>query len=113
MQLRAILSLVNFAAIGAAIVILLAFPQVAGYAVYVLLPWIFVSLGLMYSPWANRTVGASPASSGVSVSSDAPLSSSSGHVHASSIGFCMYCAAPLEPGTARCPACGRALPHFS
>jgi len=111
MQLRLLLTLVNFGSIGAAVVILLLYPQWAGDAFYLLLGWMFVSLALIYSPWASRSVGT--AGAGPTLSADAPLSASSGHVHASSLGFCMYCAAPLEPGTARCPACGRALPHFS
>ncbi|MCI4338855.1 MAG: hypothetical protein L3J68_00785 [Thermoplasmata archaeon] len=114
MQLRTLLTLVNFATIAAAVAVLLAYPQWAGYAFYILLGWMFVSLALIYSPWANRRVGpAASAGPGLGVSPDAPLSAGSGHEHASSIGFCMYCAAPLEPGTARCPACGRSLPHFS
>lgn len=114
MQLRTLLTLVNFATIAAAVAVLLAFPQWAPDAFYVLLGWMFASLVLIYSPWAGRRVGSAAAPpSGPGISRDAPLATSSAHEHASSIGFCMYCATPLEPGTARCPACGRALPHFS
>jgi len=112
MLIRTLLTLVNFATIAAAVGVLLAYPQYAGIAFYVLLGWMFGSLALIYSPWANRRVG-SGATTGVRPASDAPLSASSGHEHASSIGFCMYCAAPVEPGTARCPSCGHSLPHFS
>jgi hypothetical protein len=112
MQLRTLLTLVNFATIAAAVGVLLAYPQWAGDAFYLLLGWMFASLALIYSPWANRRIGG-PAGVGFGVSPDVPLAAGSGHEHASSIGFCMYCAAPLEPGTARCPACGRSLPHFS
>lgn len=113
MQLRMVLTLVNFGTIAAAVVVLLRYPQWAGDAFYLLLGWMFASLALIYSPWAARSVGAPRPGSGPSVSPDAPLATSSGHVHSSSLGFCMYCAAPLEPGTPRCPACGRSLPHFS
>ena len=112
MLLRTVLTLVNFATIAAAVGVLLAFPQYAGPAFYVLLGWMFVSLALIYSPWANRRVG-SGASSGFGISADAPLGGSAVHEPASSIGFCLYCAAPIEPGTARCPACGRSLPQLS
>jgi hypothetical protein len=113
MQLRTLLTFVNFGMIGLAVVVLLAYPQWAGDAFYLLLGWMFGSFVLIYSPWGARPVGGSTATPSISVSPDAPLSASSGHEHASSIGFCMYCAAPLEPGTARCPSCGRSLPHFS
>lgn len=113
MQLRTVLTLFNFGAMAAAIAVLLLEPQWAGPAFYVLLGWMFVSLALMYSRWATRPIGGSSSLGGATLSPDAPLAASAGHVHSSSLGFCMYCAAPIEPGTARCPACGRALPHFS
>jgi hypothetical protein len=112
MLLRTLLTLVNFATIAAAVGVLLAFPQYAAFAFYVLLGWMFASLALMYHPRASRPVSVAGPSR-VSVSSDAPLLSGAGHEHASSLGFCMYCAAPLAPGTDRCPACGRTLPHFA
>jgi hypothetical protein len=115
MMLRTLLTLVNFACIAAAIGVLYAFPQYAALAFYVLLGWMFASFALMYHPWASRSVSMPTRSgvggSGVGLSADSPLSSA-GHEHASSIGFCMYCAAPLAPGTDRCPSCGRTLPHF-
>ncbi|MGA9840182.1 MAG: hypothetical protein WBS16_07095 [Thermoplasmata archaeon] len=114
MMFRTLLTLVNFATIAAAVAVLLIYPQYAAIAFYVLLGWMFASLALMYHPRASRPVTASAsAPSGLTVSADSPLSSSSGHEHSSSIGFCMYCAAPIPPGTVRCPACGRSLPHFS
>jgi hypothetical protein len=112
MMLRTLLTLVNFATIAVAIGVLLVFPQYATVAFYVLLAWMFVSLALMYPPRGSRPVS-TPSGPGLSVSSESPLASSAGHEHASSIGFCMYCAAPLAPGTDRCPACGRILPHFA
>jgi|HubBroStandDraft_1064217.scaffolds.fasta_scaffold02229_8 hypothetical protein len=112
MLLRTLLTLVNFVAIAAAIGVYYAFPQYATIVFYILLGWMFASFALMYHPRANRPVSsANP--SGMTVSADSPLSSSAGHEHASSIGFCMYCAAPLAPGTDRCPSCGRTLPHFA
>jgi hypothetical protein len=113
MMLRTLLTFVNFGSIAAAIGVLLLYPQYSGIAFYVLLGWMFTSLALVYSPLSSRRVGGTATAPGTTVSADAPLSSSTGHEHASSIGFCMYCAAPIEPGTARCPACGRSIPHFS
>jgi hypothetical protein len=110
---RTLLTLINFATIAAAISVLLLYPQYSGIAFYVLLGWMVGSLALVYSPWANRPIGSGKPGATPPTASDAPLAASSGHVHASSLGFCMYCAAPIEPGTARCPACGHSIPHFS
>jgi len=112
MLLRTVLTLVNFATIAAAVAVLLAFPQYAGVAFYILLGWMFASLAMIYSPWANRRVG-SGASSGLGVSAEVPLPTDPSHPPSSSIGFCIYCAAAIEPGAGRCPACGRSVPHFS
>jgi hypothetical protein len=120
MQLRTLLTLVNFGTIGAAVVVLILYPQWAPYAFYLLLGWMFGSLALIYSPWAARPVGgaapaggASPSAAGMGPGAGTPLAAGPAHEHSSSIGFCLYCAAPVEPGTARCPACGHLLPHFS
>ena len=112
MLLRTVLTLVNFSTIAAAVGVLLAFPQYAGIAFYLLLGWMFASLAMIYSPWASRRVGSS-APPGLGVSADAPLASAAGPAPSNPIGFCIYCAAPIEPGAGRCPACGRSLPHFS
>jgi hypothetical protein len=110
---RTALTLVNFGTIAAAICVLIFLPQYSGIAFYVLLGWMVGSLALVYSPWANRPIGGG-ADVGPPATTPGPaLSSASGHVHSSSLGFCMYCAAPIEPGTARCPTCHRTLPHFS
>ncbi|HTW39547.1 MAG TPA: hypothetical protein VMF04_01635 [Thermoplasmata archaeon] len=109
---RSVLTLVNFATIGVAIAVLIFFPQYSAIAFYVLLGWMVGSLALVYSPWASRPIGGG-APPGPASADTTPLSAATGHVHSSTIGFCMYCAAPIEPGTARCPACHRALPHFS
>jgi hypothetical protein len=110
---RTALTLVNFATIGAAIGVLIFLPQYSGIAFYVLLGWMVGSLALVYSPWANRPIGGDAAVVAAATPDGSPLGASSGHVHSSTIGFCMYCAAPIEPGTVRCPACHRTLPHFS
>lgn len=113
MQLRTLLTLINFGTIGAAVVVLLVYPQWAGYAFYLLLGWMFGSLVLIYSPWASRPVGRpNPPVGSTAPGTGGPLGSTP-PAHSSALGFCVYCAAPVEPGTARCPACGRALPQFS
>ncbi|MGI0071418.1 MAG: hypothetical protein ACRECT_05060 [Thermoplasmata archaeon] len=113
MLIRTLLTLANFGTIAVAILVLLTYPQYASIAFYVLLGWMFASLALMYSPWASRRVRTSATAPGPSISGDAPLASTAHAQHASSVGFCIYCAAPVAPGTARCPACGRTLPHFA
>jgi uncharacterized membrane protein len=110
---RTALTLVNFATIAVAIGVLFLLPQYSGIAFWVLLAWMIGSLTLVYSPWANRPIGGGPVLPPSTTTDGPSLSAASGHVHSSTIGFCMYCAAPIEPGTARCPACHRALPHFS
>ena len=110
---RTVLTMVNFATIAAAIGVLLLFPQYSGIAFYILLGWMVGSLALVYSPWASRPIGGGTAPVLPTTTDGTPLSAESGHVHSSTIGFCMYCAAPIDPGTSRCPACHRALPHFS
>jgi hypothetical protein len=112
MQFRTALTLVNLSAFVAAILILELLPQYAAIAFYGLVAWMVVSLILLYRPGARRTLGA-PAPGGPTVSADAPLASASQPQHASSLGFCIYCAAPIEPGTARCPSCGHVLPHMA
>jgi hypothetical protein len=112
MQFRTVLTLVNLSAFIAAIIVLELLPQYAAYAFYGLVGWMVVSLVLLYRPGAPRTIG-TPASGSPTLSSDAPLASSSAPQHASALGFCIYCAAPVEPGASRCPSCGHVLPHMA
>jgi hypothetical protein len=112
MQFRTVLTLVNLAAFVAAIIVLELLPQYAAIAFYGLVAWMLASLALLYRPGAGRPVGTPNPSPGAG-SSDVPLASTSAPQHASALGFCIYCAAPVEPGTARCPACGHVLPHMA
>jgi hypothetical protein len=112
MQFRTALTLVNLSAFVAAILVLELLPQYAAIAFYGLVAWMLVSLVLLYRPGAARTLGP-PSAGGPTVSADAPLASTSAPQHASALGFCIYCAAPVEPGTARCPSCGHVLPHMA
>jgi len=109
MLLRTLLTLVNLATIAVAIGVLFAFPQYAGIAFYVLLGWMIGSLALVYGPWSNRQIGlrvpvGTASGPAVPRTTTGPL--------ASDLGFCIYCAAPLAPGSVTCPACGHATPHF-
>jgi hypothetical protein len=112
MQFRTVLTLVNLGAFVAAIIVLELLPQYAAIAFYGLVAWMLVSLALLYRPGANRTIGPG-APSGPTLSADVPLASTAQPQHASALGFCIYCAAPVEPGTARCPACHHVLPHMA
>ncbi|MCI4373192.1 MAG: hypothetical protein L3K02_06070 [Thermoplasmata archaeon] len=110
MLLRTLLTMVNLATIAVAIVVLFTFPQYAGVAFYILLGWMVGSLVLVYGPWANRQV-LRPRSSGAPGTSPPAARARTGPL-ASELGFCIYCAAPLAPGVATCPACGHASPSF-
>jgi hypothetical protein len=113
MHFRALLTFVNLAVFVAAIVVLEAFPAYGDYALYGFIAWMVASLALFYSPWARARATASrgPAP-GVTVSADAPLPSGGASAPSAPLGFCIYCAAPIEPSAARCPSCGHALPHL-
>jgi len=116
MQLRTVLTLVNLAAFVVAITMLEVYPQYAEIAFYALVAWMVVSLALLYgratrpAPSANAGTGGA---GGLSVSADTPLASTSSPSHASTLGFCIYCAAPIEPNAARCAACGHTVPILS
>jgi hypothetical protein len=109
MLLRTLLTFVNLATIAVAIAVLYTYPEYAGVAFYVLLGWMVGSLVLLYGPWANRQVGRR-SSATAAYPPTAPRPSS--RPLPSDLGFCIYCAAPLAPGTPTCPACGHATPAF-
>lgn len=115
-----LLTAINFATILAAVVVLLEFPVYAPIAFYVLLGWMVGSLLILYHPRSSPPASTSTAASGAPgpgggplVASEPPLLSTMSGQHSSALGFCMYCAAPVTPGTTRCPACGHALPNFA
>ncbi len=109
MHRRAVLWLVNIGIFSAAIVVLLEFPQYAGYIVYAFLGWFVVSLTTVWfargTPSAASAAGTPPASGPAGPSR--PLAS--GAAAAPTIAFCIYCAADLPVGAERCPACGHAV----
>jgi hypothetical protein len=113
MLLRTLVNLVNLSVLAVVIVLLLLYPQYAGEAFYLILGWVLGSLILIYGPLGNRPIGAAhavsssaPAAGSPFPSKPTPRPSAPGEIP-----FCIYCAAPLPPGAAQCPACGhRAVP---
>jgi len=115
---RIVLSLVGLVVIVIAFYLILEYRQFADYAFYLLLSWMVVNFALLYairprgppSPSAS-TPESSPFPSPALPSSGPPLPS---HAPApsNSIGFCIYCASPIAPGTRACPACGHVLPQW-
>lgn len=113
MNRRVVISIANFAAIVLAFIVLIDFPQYQNEAFYFLIAWMVAGFVLLYAirprdsplPNADSDLANPFPSSG----SAAPLPSSPS---AGGIGFCIYCAAPIAPGTRACPACGHALPHW-
>ncbi|HXW67205.1 MAG TPA: hypothetical protein VEL82_04960 [Thermoplasmata archaeon] len=110
MLLRTVLSFANLIAFVAAILVLETLPQFASIAFYVLVGWMLLSLYLLYRPWTNRPLGGGPVPP---TSTGAPLPSGGSVAAAPAVGFCIYCAAPIDPSASRCPACGHARPSLS
>ncbi|HTT73801.1 MAG TPA: hypothetical protein VMG99_06620 [Thermoplasmata archaeon] len=118
MLVRTLLTIVNFAIFGVTIGVVLAFPAYDTVAFYFLLGWMVASFALFYLPFAGRRVGGGgPAPPpGGSTFGPGPLdpgatAAPAGRPLASSLGFCIYCAAPLPGGATTCPACGHAVPQ--
>jgi hypothetical protein len=112
---RILISIANLFAIIFAFVILFEYPQYADYAFYLLIIWMVVAFVLLYATRPSLPAGAAnaPADSSPFPSTTppaTPLPSSSGS--APSIGFCIYCATPVPPGSRACPTCGHVLPGW-
>ncbi|MGA7476598.1 MAG: hypothetical protein WBW47_05195 [Thermoplasmata archaeon] len=112
---RVLISIANLVAIAIAFVILFEYPQYSNDAFYLLVIWMVVGFVLLYamrprlaSAPANAPGDSSPFPSSPGANAPLPSGSPSG----GSIGFCIYCAAPVAPGTRACPACGHALPGW-
>ncbi len=119
MLVRTLLTLVNFAIFGVVIGVVLVYPQFDAVAFYFLLGWMVASFALFYLPIASRRVGGAPAApttQGPLPTGSSPTAGAAPAVPAtapaSSLSFCVYCAADLPAGATRCPACGHALPNF-
>jgi len=112
---RVLLSLVGLVVIGIAFFIIFEYPGYADYAFYILILWMITNFVLLYAirprPSAASTGGSPEASPFPSQPGTAPLPSSN-PTPTSSVGFCIYCATPVAPGTRACPACGHALPQW-
>jgi len=115
MNARVVISIANLVAIVVVFVVLFEFSQYANYAFYALILWMIVGFVLLYaarprvpSASADPRAGFSPFPSS-SPPSTAPLPTSE---PSGGIGFCIYCAAPIAPGTSACPACGHAVPRW-
>ena len=113
---RIVLSLAGLVVIVIAFFLIFEYPQYANEAFYLLLTWMVVNFVLLYTlrprgPPAptNRAPEGSPFPS--QAPPNAPLPSG-GSTPSSPIGFCIYCAAPIAPGTRACPACGHILPQW-
>jgi len=116
MNRRIWISVANFVAIALALVILVEYPQYANDAFYVLVVWMIVGFVLLYAsrPRFSPT-GMDPGASTTPFPSTTPLpsaSAASAPPVGGGIGFCIYCANPIPPGTRACPSCGHALPPW-
>ena len=117
MNARIVLSVLGLIVIGVSFYILFEFQADAMYAFYLLIFWMVTNFVLLYairprgpSSPTNSPTDASPFPSQGPVPST-PLAST-GPAPSGSIGFCIYCAAPISPGTRACPACGHVLPQW-
>ncbi len=114
MNARAVLSLVNLAAIVTAFVVLFELPQYAQYAFYGLLAWIAVGFVLMYVPGIGRASASGAGSAGALASADptggAAFPSGSPPASARPLDFCIYCGTTLVAGESVCAACGHRVP---
>ena len=113
---RLVLSLVGLGVIAFAFFLIFEYPQYANDAFYLLISWMVVNFALLYSlrPRGAPSTMNAPASDSPfpSQASASPPLASGGPVPPSPIGFCIYCAAPIAPGTRACPACGHVLPQW-
>jgi len=113
---RILISIVNLFAILIAFVILFEYPQYSTYAFYLLISWMVVAFVLLYAlrPTLSSRPGSAPPDTSPFPSSNPPGNAPlpSGTEPAPSVGFCIYCATPLPPGSRACPACGHALPGW-
>ena len=110
MLFRTLLTIVNVGVFAVAIAFDFLVPGVASWIFYALLAWFFASLFVFRLPVMSRPIGRAVGTAPRgTVPSTAPLPSSPANTN---LGFCVYCAAPIEPGTPVCPSCGRTIPQF-
>jgi len=117
---RVWISIANLVAIGISFVILFEYPQYSNDAFYVLIVWMVTGFVLLYAirpRYAPLPGGVSGGAAGggspfpsTYPAANAPLPGS--EPAGGGLGFCIYCAAPIAPGTRACPSCGHALPRW-
>lgn len=105
MILRTVVSMLSLTVFAAAVALQFLVPSIASYIFYGLLAWFIFSILLFIHPAMNRRVGASATAAG-RPGDPLPLGASL----SAEIGFCVYCATPIQPGTTICPSCGHPLP---
>jgi hypothetical protein len=82
-------------------------PALYFYLLGALLVWFALGFYVYRLPAMSRAVFGGPAPPPAPfVTTEQPLASSA------PLAFCAYCAAPIEPGTPVCPACGRTIMHL-
>lgn len=101
--MRSVVPFVSLGVLLAAVLLQFLFPQFSTIIFFVLLAWVIASLVFFLRPSAMR--GPRPTLSATSPMAPPNLSGLT-----PDLGFCIYCATPIEPGTTTCPSCGRALP---
>ncbi|MGP8076140.1 MAG: hypothetical protein ACLP8Y_05340 [Thermoplasmata archaeon] len=120
MNRRVLISIANLVAIAIAFVILIEYQQYSNDAFYVLIAWMVTGFVLLYviRPRAAPLAGGGP---GGPLTNGSPFPSSSSPASpplsgsepaGGGLGFCIYCAAPIAPGSRACPVCGHALPRW-
>jgi hypothetical protein len=94
------------------------YPALATYIFWLFLAWIVLSFFIFRLPVMSRSIGrganpsppgSPPAPSAPRAGAPLPSASSPSSGNVGPLGFCIYCAAPVEPGVAVCPSCGHRL----
>ena len=106
MILRTLIVELYIVACVAAIAVDYFVPSLYLWLLGALLAWFALSFFVYRLPAMHRPVFGSSAPAPAAA---APGTAAPAPTH---LGFCAYCATPIEPGTPICPACGRTIPVF-
>ncbi|MFZ1024012.1 MAG: hypothetical protein WAN87_07750 [Thermoplasmata archaeon] len=118
MLVRNVAMIASLALLVVGITLQFLYPVLATYIFWLFLAWIVLSFFIFRLPVMSRSIGRSanpsppgtlPTASGGGTNAPLPSSSPASPPAAPPIGFCIYCAASIEPGTSVCPSCGHAL----
>ena len=121
MLIRNVAMIASLALLIVGIALQFIYPALATYIFWLFLAWIVLSFFIFRLPVMSRSIGRGPTPSppgtlSARSASTAPVPLPSSTFPSSSaappIGFCIYCAAPIEPGTPVCPTCGHSLGNF-